>query len=57
MIYANGGAITVIASTMMELFDDCPAPSSPEMMIIIDGDTNMYTEWYNIVESVDSIIM
>jgi len=47
-IYANHGAIVVIASmtymTIVELFDECPAPSSPEMMIIIDDDTNMYIE-------------
>ena len=45
MIYANCGAIAVIASTtymtIMELFDECPAPFSPEMMmIVIDHDTN-----------------
>ena len=44
MIYANCGAITVIANTtymtIMELFDECPAPFSPEMMmIVIDHDT------------------
>jgi len=35
MIYANCGAIAVIASmtymTIMEFFDECPAPFSPEM--------------------------
>jgi len=46
MIYANCGAIAVIASTTymttMELFDDNPAPSSPEMMmIVIDHNTNI----------------
>jgi len=45
MIYANCGAIAVIASTTymtrVELFDEYPAPFSPEMtMIVIDYDTN-----------------
>jgi len=47
MIYANCGAIAVIANipymTIMELFDEYPAPFSPEMMmIVIDHDTNIY---------------
>ena len=47
MICANCGAIAVIASanymTIMELFDEYPAPFSPEMMMIdIDHDTNIY---------------
>jgi len=45
VIFANCGAIAVIASmtymTIMELFDEYPAPFSPEMMmIVIDHDTN-----------------
>ena len=45
VIYANCGAIAVIASTtymtVMELFDEYLAPFSPEMMmIVIDLDTN-----------------
>ena len=49
MIYANCGAIAVIASTtymtIMEFFDECPIPFSPEMMmIVIDHDTNIYIE-------------
>ena len=45
MIYANCGAIAVIESTtymtIMELFDEYPAPFSLEMMmIVIDHDTN-----------------
>jgi len=47
MTYANCGAIAVIASTtymtIMELFDEYPAPFSPEMMMIVtDHDTNIY---------------
>jgi len=47
MIYANCGAIAVIASmtymTIMELFDEYPAPFSPEMMVIvIDHNTYIY---------------
>ena len=43
----NFGAIAVIASmtymTIMELFDEYPAPFSPEMMmIVIDRNTNIY---------------
>ena len=46
-IYANCGAIAVIASTtymtIMEFFDECPIPFSPEMMmIVIDHATNIY---------------
>jgi len=46
MLYANCGAIAVIASTtyvtIMELFDEYLAPFSPEMtMIVIDHDTNI----------------
>jgi len=49
LIYADCGAIAVIASmtymmTIMELIEEYPAPFSPEMMIIIDHDTNIYTE-------------
>jgi len=48
MIYADHGAIAVIASTtymtIMELFDECSAPSSPKMMIIIGHNTNVYVE-------------
>jgi len=45
VIFANCGAIAVIASmtymTIMELFDEYPAPFSLEnMMIVIDHDTN-----------------
>ena len=44
MIYANCGAIAVIASTtymtIMELFDEYPAPFFPEMMIVVDHDTD-----------------
>jgi len=45
VIYANCGAIAVIASTtymtIMEFFDKCPAPFSSEMMmIVIDHDAN-----------------
>jgi len=45
VIYANCGAIAVIASTtymtIMELFDEYSAPFSPEMMmLVIDHDTN-----------------
>jgi len=45
-IYANCGAIAVIASmtymTVMELFDEYPAPFSPEvMMIVIEHDPNI----------------
>jgi len=48
MIYAKCGAIAVIASmtymTIVELFDEYPAPFSPEMMmIVIDHNTNTYT--------------
>jgi len=47
MIHANCGAIAVIASmtymTIMELFDEYPAPFSPEMMVIvIDHNTYIY---------------
>jgi len=50
-IYANCGAIAVIASmtymTVMELFDEYPAPFSPEvMMIVIEHDPNI---WHNII--------
>jgi len=49
MIHANCGAIAVIASmtyiTIVELFDEYPAPFSPEMtMIVIVHDTNIYIE-------------
>ena len=30
--------------TIVELFDEWPAPSSHEMIIIIDYDNNMYIE-------------
>jgi len=48
-VYANCGAIEVIASTtymtIMELFDEYPAPFSPEMtMVVTDYDTNIYIE-------------
>ena len=47
-VYTNCGAIVVIASTtyiaIVELFDEWPAPSSHEMIIIIDYDNNMYIE-------------
>jgi len=33
----------------MKLFDECPTLSSPEMMIIIDHDTDVYTEWHNTI--------
>ena len=54
MIYANCGAIAVIASTtyitIMELFDEYPAPFSPEMMMVVidhNSDTNIYNiEWH-----------
>ena len=48
MIYANCGAIAVnvITSTtymtIVELFDECPALFSHEMMIIIDHDSTSY---------------
>jgi len=46
MIYANCRAIAVIASTtyitIVELFDEWSAPSSHEVMIIIDRDNNIY---------------
>ena len=47
MIHANCGAIAVFASTtymtIVELFDEYPAPFSPEIaMIVIDYDTNIY---------------
>jgi len=47
MLYANCGAIAVIASTtymtIMELFDGHPTPFSPEMMmIVINHATNIY---------------
>jgi len=53
MSYADHGAIAVIASTtymtIVELFNECSAPFSPEMMItIIDHNTNAYVEWHNI---------
>ena len=46
MIHANCGAIAVIASTtymtVVELFDEYPAPFYPEMaVIVIDHDTNI----------------
>ena len=46
-LFANCGAIVVIASmtymTIMELFDEYPAPFSPEMMVIvIDHNTYIY---------------
>ena len=45
-IYANCGAIAVIESTTyMELFAEWPAPSSCEMMIIVDHDNNLFIEW------------
>jgi len=48
MIYADCGAIAVIASTtymaIKELFDECPAPCSSEMMIIVDHNTYAYAE-------------
>ena len=48
MIYANCGAIAVIASTaymtIMELFDEWSAPSFHETIIIIDHNNNIYTE-------------
>ena len=46
MMHANCGAIAVIASTtymtIVELFDEYPAPFSSEMMmmIVIDHNTN-----------------
>ena len=45
ILNANCGAIAVIVSmtymTIMELFDEYPAPFSPEMMmIVVDHDTN-----------------
>jgi len=47
-IYADCGAIAVIASTtymtIMEFFNECSAPCSPEMMIIVDHNTNTYVE-------------
>ena len=48
-IYANCGSIAVIASmtymTIVDLFDEYPAPFSPEMtMIVIGHDTNIYIE-------------
>ena len=51
MIYANCGAIAVIASTpyvtIMEIFDEYPTPFSPEMvMIVIDHYTNIYSYIY-----------
>jgi len=46
MLHANCGAIAVIASTTymtsVELFDEYPAPFSPEMAMIVD--TNIYIE-------------
>ena len=48
----NCGAIAVIASTtymtILEIFDECLTPSSPEIMIIIGHDTNIYIERYNL---------
>ena len=47
MIYANCGAIAVIASTTYhaELFDEYPTPFSPKMMMIaIDHNTNIYID-------------
>jgi len=48
MIYANHGTIAVIVSTaymtIKKLIDGCPTPSSPEMMIIIDHDIDIYME-------------
>ena len=45
IIYANCGAIAVITSTtymtIMELFNEYPAPFSPGMMIFIDHNTNI----------------
>jgi len=54
MIYANCGAIAVITSTtymtIVELFDEYSAPFSPEVIAkAIDHDTNIYTEWHNII--------
>ena len=47
-MYANHGAIAVVESTTymttVELFDEWPAPSSHEVMIIIDHDNNIYIE-------------
>jgi len=52
MMHANCGAIAVIASTtymtIVELFDEYPAPFSPEMaMIVIDHNTNVYINIIN----------
>ena len=52
MIHANCGAIAVIASTtymtIVELFDEYPAPFSPEMAtIVIDHNTNIYINIIN----------
>ena len=48
MIYANWGAIAIIASTaymtIMELFDEYPYPSPEMMVIVIDHDHNFYIE-------------
>ena len=49
MIYANCGAIALIASTtymtIVELFDDYPTPFSPEMMMIVI-DHNIHEHLY-----------
>ena len=60
-MYANCGAIAVIASTtymtIMELFDEYPAPISPEMMmIVIDHDTNVYVHYGHIINFFESMI-
>jgi len=34
--------------TVMELFDECPTPSFPKMMTIINHYTNIYVEQHNI---------
>ena len=52
MIHANCRAVAVIASmtyiTIVELFDEYPAPFSPEMaMIVIDHDSNIYINIIN----------
>jgi len=45
IIYANCGAIAVIATTTYMTCREYHAPFSPEMMmIVIDHDTNIYIE-------------
>ena len=47
MLYVDHGVIAVIANTTYMTINECSTPSSPEMMIIIDHNTNAYVEWCN----------